>query len=798
MHSDLLLYLKAGQLTGVKVPIEIVAYNLNRNIMKQSFLLLLLSFLCFRGFAQTDPPNINNYGSPDEAWINEGALQVNKALILPKEANSAAYTSLDSLGRLRSGNDSLPQFHNGNHWLNLMSDTFQENNVTYPPNLTFRPFNIYEKSGRYFTDLAAKDLVKEKISRMLPYYVNCETGSDSNNGLTETTPFATISAAYAAGARLIYVAAGICKNNSWGVLNDSFANTDDLFIIGTGKTYITSAYNGTITYTLQTGTTYKATITSAISAVDMRYRNGYGDPLRLAVKTSVTQVDATPGSYYRSGNDIYVNLLDGTAPGSSLLILTRNKNASYKSNAGYHYVSDITFMGGGLITGTHGVESQEAVGSTLVSLAYGCKFLYGEHNSYDANGGEGSRNQFNLVTWSENCVSYGNARDGFNYLSDVTNPMNFIEINCQSFNNGEKRSSSSVNATSSHNISFGIRIEGKYYRNSGPNVADVHGCIAAHFGCNVFESISPTAGDNYDFKVWSINVPTYHYIYGCTSGNPGAFRVNDVDYAMPSYMIIDPNVNYVGKAVSTHPDYIVFEHYATAPAPMFNWPALSAYTAGPLPITSVKTLGGQSLVGSGNVTEVQNSLATSTLLAPSAAAVNGGLATKANLAGGNTISGSQGITGTVTITNTSLQPLRATYTGVALSSHRGIAKIQATSTGNMVDGYGPEIGYYIRDTANVDNIIGSIGTERYGADNTGKMYFNAYNSGVEFKFLDGAYNGANFYVPLTATQFKLSALNTAPSSATDTGTLGEIRYDANYMYVCVATNTWKRTALSSW
>ena len=38
----------------------------------------------------------------------------------------------------------------------------------------------------------------------------------------------------------------------------------------------------------------------------------------------------------------------------------------------------------------------------------------------------------------------------------------------------------------------------------------------------------------------------------------------------------------------------------------------------------------------------------------------------------------------------------------------------------------------------------------------------------------------------------------APASATDTGVTGEIRYDANYVYVCVATNTWKRVALSTW
>lgn len=37
-----------------------------------------------------------------------------------------------------------------------------------------------------------------------------------------------------------------------------------------------------------------------------------------------------------------------------------------------------------------------------------------------------------------------------------------------------------------------------------------------------------------------------------------------------------------------------------------------------------------------------------------------------------------------------------------------------------------------------------------------------------------------------------------PASATATGTAGQVAWDANYVYVCVATNTWKRAALSTW
>ncbi len=38
----------------------------------------------------------------------------------------------------------------------------------------------------------------------------------------------------------------------------------------------------------------------------------------------------------------------------------------------------------------------------------------------------------------------------------------------------------------------------------------------------------------------------------------------------------------------------------------------------------------------------------------------------------------------------------------------------------------------------------------------------------------------------------------APASASSSGDLGEIRIDANYIYVCTAFNTWKRVAIATW
>ena len=37
-----------------------------------------------------------------------------------------------------------------------------------------------------------------------------------------------------------------------------------------------------------------------------------------------------------------------------------------------------------------------------------------------------------------------------------------------------------------------------------------------------------------------------------------------------------------------------------------------------------------------------------------------------------------------------------------------------------------------------------------------------------------------------------------PATAVAAGQQGEIAWDANYLYVCIATNTWKRVAISTW
>jgi hypothetical protein len=61
------------------------------------------------------------------------------------------------------------------------------------------------------------------------------------------------------------------------------------------------------------------------------------------------------------------------------------------------------------------------------------------------------------------------------------------------------------------------------------------------------------------------------------------------------------------------------------------------------------------------------------------------------------------------------------------------------------------------------------------------------------------YAGANFYgdVVFYGDVFRLVG-SYAPSASNDDGDVGMVAWDSNYFYVCVAKDTWKRAALSTW
>jgi len=115
----------------------------------------------------------------------------------------------------------------------------------------------------------------------------------------------------------------------------------------------------------------------------------------------------------------------------------------------------------------------------------------------------------------------------------------------------------------------------------------------------------------------------------------------------------------------------------------------------------------------------------------------------------------------------------------------------------------------ISEFAQVSGTVGTLAMLKMDLDYTAGDITNAYYIWAEEGSVPTP-SGEKYFIKsnipwpsllagnLTTGSYSISALNSAPSSASDTGTLGEIRYTADYIYVCTATDTWKRAALSSW
>jgi len=82
---------------------------------------------------------------------------------------------------------------------------------------------------------------------------------------------------------------------------------------------------------------------------------------------------------------------------------------------------------------------------------------------------------------------------------------------------------------------------------------------------------------------------------------------------------------------------------------------------------------------------------------------------------------------------------------------------------------------------------------------SGSIIFGNSTSGRVACDID-VYGGGHFNGQVTSSSYmagKLAMTGIAPTSSSSTGLQGEIRYDSNYIYVCIATDTWKRSPLTT-
>ena len=86
-----------------------------------------------------------------------------------------------------------------------------------------------------------------------------------------------------------------------------------------------------------------------------------------------------------------------------------------------------------------------------------------------------------------------------------------------------------------------------------------------------------------------------------------------------------------------------------------------------------------------------------------------------------------------------------------------------------------------------------------GQDNDTQGFRTNFTN-IRNNFVTAASEITNLQSNVTTLQTTISDVitaNTVPATSGSLGSIGQLAVDSSYLYVCIATNTWKRVSLSS-
>jgi len=138
----------------------------------------------------------------------------------------------------------------------------------------------------------------------------------------------------------------------------------------------------------------------------------------------------------------------------------------------------------------------------------------------------------------------------------------------------------------------------------------------------------------------------------------------------------------------------------------------------------------------------------------------------------------------------------------ALNVGGATSRFSSGSASVVVHGQTGGTGYYLRngadtaDLAAIRNIFGAT-NDLYFGQNSGWNSI-VFQPGGAASLTLASTGAATFAGAVTIAGTVIHTLSATPASATAAGTVGTMSWDANYIYICTATNTWKRVAIATW
>lgn len=158
-------------------------------------------------------------------------------------------------------------------------------------------------------------------------------------------------------------------------------------------------------------------------------------------------------------------------------------------------------------------------------------------------------------------------------------------------------------------------------------------------------------------------------------------------------------------------------------------------------------------------------------------------------------------------------PLAANITAIKSLKGTGGITINSTDTTVIIDGTGVggsgRFGVSGEDDTGAEPREFTVNTTSFpfaieggdGGDNTSYIRFSDQNLSIGGESLLGDANiniGAGQISITTPTGLLIFPTSLTVTTATDGGSTGQFAWDANFIYICISPNVWKRTALSTW
>ena len=139
---------------------------------------------------------------------------------------------------------------------------------------------------------------------------------------------------------------------------------------------------------------------------------------------------------------------------------------------------------------------------------------------------------------------------------------------------------------------------------------------------------------------------------------------------------------------------------------------------------------------------------------------------------------------------------QAMLNGISIDNHWAGTGI---SCFNGSSGIGMHVNNYGGDAISISNENQGNAIRIYNTDAVA-ININSFagSTGVPFKLTKDFEDKFTIDNDGALSSLQIQSLSTPPMSSYDTGKTGEIRIDEQFIYVCIAVNTWVRTALQSW